>query len=163
MHPTVAIMAPSGPAICVPTKVAALTAVAAGGISARVAGWVFHYDRTSHIIDNRHNDSANSGFHAVQHGTDIGIGDENVIDKGNDRQYEHRRDNGPKHRNQNSRNSAKLVSDDNRSVYSDGTRGRLRNGNQVQHFFLVNPMVLIHKFIFQQCYDYVDTPKSKGT
>ena len=56
-----------------------------------------------------------------------------------------------------------LIADNNCAVDCDSSRRRLRDGDQIQHFLIIDPVILVHKFLFHECNDHITAAKSEGT
>ena len=52
----------------------------------------------------------------------------------------------------------KLMPYDDRTVHGNRSRRGLRNGDQIQHFILFDPMVFIHKLLFHKRDDHISPP-----
>ena len=61
--------------------------------------------------------------------------------------------------NQCARDPRKLIPYDDRTVHGNRSRRGLRNGDQIQHFILFDPMVFIHKLLFHKRDNHISAAK----
>lgn len=54
---------------------------------------------------------------------------------------------------------SKLIPYDDRTVHGNRSRRGLRNGDQIQHFILFDPMVFIHKLLFHKRDNHISAAK----
>jgi len=90
------------------------------------------------------------------------IGTEGSVAEGDQRQYGKGRNHSSKYRGENARYSRQLVAHHNRPVDSNRSGAGLGNSHQIQHFFLVDPMVLIYKGFFHEGNNHIAAAKGKG-
>lgn len=108
------------------------------------------------------NDRRYAGLHSLEQQSDVMIGGKGVVEHRNDRKNDHRGNDRSQHCHGHSHKPFYLPAYQNRSVYCDGARRGLRQSGHVQHFLLIDPMQLIHKFFLHKGHDDKTTAKGKA-
>ena len=108
-------------------------------------------------------DSSNTCLHAAQDQSYNQAVLKGSIGKGDDRQNNQRRQNSSGNGDHCSYKAGEPIPDQDGSVNSNGTWGRLSNRSEVKHFLLFNPVKLLHKLFSHQWDDDIPSAKGKGT
>lgn len=99
------------------------------------------------------NDRRHTGLHPLEQQGNIVVGGKGVVEHRDDREDDHGRNDGPQHRHEHPDQPLYLPAHQNRRIDGDGTRRGLRQRGHVQHFLLIDPVQLIHKFLLHKGHD----------
>lgn len=119
------------------------------------------HDAASHVPHDGRDDRADAGLHPGEHLADNEIVAEQRVEIRDHRDDEKRWQDRREDRDQHTRHARKLVSHDDRAVDRDCSRSGLRDGDQIEHFLVLDPVQLIDKFPLQKRHDHVAAAKCK--
>ena len=114
-----------------------------------------------HVVDDGRDDRADASLHPFEQLGDNEIIGEGVVEKGNDRDDQKRRQRRAEHSRQDAGETAQLVAGDDRAVDSDRPRRRLSDRDHVEHFIFFEPVIFIDEAVLHQRDDDVTAAKSE--
>jgi len=115
-----------------------------------------------HLIHHRGDDSTHPGLHALEHQADDEVIPEGGITGGDQRDNDKGRNDGGSDGSDNAQESGELIAHHNGTVDGNGAGSRLGDGDQIEHFVLLDPVILIHKFALEQGDNHISPAKGEG-
>ena len=123
----------------------------------RAAPQRVHHNEHARRRDHRHDRRAQRREYALQR-VQVAVFE---VQPRDERHQNARRQNAPDRRYQRPGQPRQLVADDDRAVHGDRPGRRLRDGDQIEHLRLVDPVKLIHKTLFHQRNDHIPAAERK--
>ena len=118
---------------------------------------------TRHLIYHNSDHCPDSGLHAKQHLAYNKIFAEDLITDRDCRNDYKLRKQCPKDGCHHAGKPCQLIADCDCSVHCHSSRCRLCDRHQIQHLILIDPVILINKFLFHQTHDHIASAKRECT
>ena len=122
----------------------------------------FFCHMTAQVAGHVQDHGCHARLHAVEDGGHIGIGGKSRVEKGDDAQDHHGREDGSQDCREHPCKAADFPSHQNRRIDSHRPGTGLGEGGEVQHFLLIDPFQILHKLPPHKPHDHKPSPEGKG-